>query len=53
MNNDTKAVLGNYTLSKTVKEVVSYDVEAMELDGVLDKYEIKSTKETLTLRKKK
>lgn len=52
-DNDTKAVLGNYTLSKTVKEVVSYDVEAMELDGVLDKYEIKSTKETLTLRKKK
>lgn len=51
--NDTKAVLGNYTLSKTVKEVITYDTEAMELDGVLEKYEIKETKETLTLRKKK
>lgn len=51
--NDTKAVLGNYTLSKTIKEVVSYDVESMERDGVLTKYEIRENKETLTLRKKK
>lgn len=51
--NDTKVVLSNYTLSKTFKEVVSYDVEAMERDHVLDKYQIKETKETLTLRKTK
>lgn len=51
--NDTKVVLSNYTLSKTFKEVVSYDVEAMERDYVLDKYQIKETKETLTLRKTK
>ena len=51
--NDTKVVLSNYTLSKTFKEVVSYDIEAMERDHVLDKYQIKETKETLTLRKTK
>lgn len=51
--NDTKAVLGNYTLSKTVKESVSYDTDLMEHDGVLNKYEIRETKETLTLRKTK
>lgn len=51
--NDTKAVLSNYTLSRTVKEVISYDIEAMEHDGVLDKYQIKEEKETLTLRKTK
>lgn len=51
--NDTKAILGNYTLSKTVKVVESYDRERMEADGILDKYLISETKETLTLRKKK
>lgn len=51
--NDTKVVSSNYTLSKTFKEVVSYDIEAMERDHVLDKYQIKETKETLTLRKTK
>lgn len=51
--NDTKAVLGNYTLSKTVKQSVSYDTDLMEHDGVLDKYQIKEEKETLTLRKTK
>lgn len=51
--NDTKAVLGNYTLSKTVKETVSYDTDSMKRDGVLNKYEIRETKETLTLRKTK
>lgn len=51
--NDTKAVLANYTLSKTVKEVVSYNAEQMALDGVLEKYETKEEKETLTLRKTK
>lgn len=51
--NDTKAVLSNYTLSRTVKEVISYDTDAMKHDGVLDKYQIKEEKETLTLRKTK
>lgn len=51
--NDTKAVLGNYTLSKTVKQSVSYDTDLMKHDGVLDKYQIKEEKETLTLRKTK
>lgn len=51
--NDTKAVLGNHTLSKTVKESVSYDTDLMKHDGVLNKYEIRETKETLTLRKTK
>ena len=49
---DTKVVLGNYTLSRTVKEVKSYDEARMEHDGVLNKYLITETKETLTLRKK-
>lgn len=51
--NDTKAVLGNYTLSKTVKETVSYDTDSMKRDGVLNKYEIRETKETLRKTKKK
>lgn len=50
--NDTKVVLGNYTLSKSLKETVSYDTDSMERDGVLEKYSIKTTKETFTLRKK-
>lgn len=51
--NDTKIVLANYVLSRTVKEVTSYNSEQMELDGVLNKYIIKESKETLTLRKTK
>lgn len=52
-DNDTKAVLGNYTLTKTVKEVISYDTDSMQRDGVLSKYEIVEQKQTLTLRKTK
>ena len=51
--NDTKVVLANYTLSKTVKQVVSFDEEAMKADGVFDRYASVEEKETLTLRKKK
>lgn len=51
--NDTKVVLANYTLSKTVRQTVSYDEEAMRNDGVFDKYAIVENKETLTLRKSK
>ena len=51
--NDTKCVLGNYTLSKTVKEVITLDEDAMKNDGVYEKYAIAETKETLTLRKVK
>lgn len=51
--NDTKVVLANYTLSKTVKPVVSFDEEAMKADGVYDKYASVENKETLTLRKTK
>lgn len=51
--NDTKAVLANYTLSKTVKQVVSFNEEAMKADGVFDRYASVENKETFTLRKTK
>ena len=51
--NDTKVTLGNYTLSRTTKTVVSYDDAAMKEDGVFEKYAKQEEKETLTLRKKK
>ena len=51
--NDTKAVLGNYTLSKTTKESITLDEDRMKADGIYEKYAIYETKETLTLRKKK
>lgn len=51
--NDTKVVLANYTLSKTMKTVVSFDEEAMKADGVFDKYTKQEQKETYILRKKK
>lgn len=51
--NDTKVVLGNYTLSKTIKEVTTIDEDSMKLDGIFEKYAITETKETLTLRKSK
>lgn len=51
--NDTKIVLANYTLSKTIKQVVSFDEEAMKADGVFERYASVEEKETLTLRKKK
>lgn len=52
-DNDTKAVIGNYTLSKTVKKIETIDKEQMEIDGVLDRYITFDEKETYTLRKKK
>ena len=51
--NDTKVVLANYTLSKTVKQVVSYNEEAMKADGVFERYASVEERETYTLRKKK
>ena len=50
---DTKATLDNYTLTRTVKQVVTYDEDAMKEDGVFDKYASIENKETVTLRKKK
>lgn len=51
--NDTKVVLDNYTLSKTIKVVTSFNEDAMKKDGVFDKYANIEEKETLTLRKVK
>ena len=50
---DDKAIMGNYSLSRATKEVISFDEELMRKDGIYDRYAIVEQKTTITLRKTK
>ncbi len=53
VNGVDKHQVANYTITRTLKDTVSYDVDLMEQDGTLDRYTRIETKETITLKKTK